>query len=209
MPTWLQLSGQLAGQLKQLHEHLAAVVEQNPLEIISLYEKVMGRNNLITAMTELLHVQDAKPGLVHKKLAKINEFDTIVTTNFEHLLERSYEAERVNVIVGDENITKYSPRTHTNIIKIHGDFSNYSKLVMTSKDYEAFHKNYPVLATNVAAWFSTKIPLFIGYSLNDPHFIQIKKFLKNALGDFLNDWFVIRFDETKEEIEKARTDDII
>ena len=107
MPTWLQLSEQLAGQLKQLHEHLAAVVEQNPLEIISLYEKVMGRNNLITAMTELLHVQDAKPGLVHKKLAKINEFDTIVTTNFEHLLERSYEAERVNVIVGDENITKY------------------------------------------------------------------------------------------------------
>ena len=208
MPTWSQLAEQLAEHLKQLHEHLSTV-EKKPLEIISLYERILGRNILITAMAELLHVQDAKPGPVHKKLAKINEFDTIVTTNFEHLLEQSYKPEKVNVIVGDENIVRYSPHTHTNIIKIHGDFSNYQKLVITRKDYDAFHKNYPVLTTNVSAWFSTKIPLFIGYSLNDPHFIQIRDFLKGALGNFLNRWFVVRFDATKDEIEKALGDNMV
>ena len=81
MPTWSQLAKQLDEQLKQLHEH-PSTVEKKPLEIISLYEEILGRNNLITAMTELLHVQYAKPGPVHKKLAKINGFNTI-DTNLE------------------------------------------------------------------------------------------------------------------------------
>jgi len=202
MPTWSQLAEQLSADLVEKKD--------DALEIASLYEKTFGRNNLIKKMTELLHVQDAKPGRVHKKLAKINEFDTIVTTNFEHLLEQPHYAENknVNVIVGDKNIIMYSPSTHTNIIKIHGDFSNYPEIVITKEDYDAFHKEHPVLATNVAAWFSTKTPLFIGYSLNDPHFIQIRNLLKETLGKFLNFWFVVKFDATPEETEEARKDGI-
>ena len=210
MPTWSQLASLLAKELKQLSAQPSIEIENNdPLEIISLYERLLGRNILITKMAELLHIQHAKPGPVHKQLSKINEFDTIVTTNFDHILERSYGIEEVNVIVGDKNISKYSPHTHTNIIKIHGDFSNYPTMVITKNDYKLFHNNHPVLATNVAAWFSTKIPLFIGYSLNDPHFIQIKDFLKEALGDFLNRWFIVQFDATQREITKAQNDDML
>ena len=209
MPTWPELAEQLAEDLKQSHRHPNTVIGKNPLEIISLYEKKLGRNTLITAMTELLHVQDAEPGPVHKKLSKINEFDTIITTNFENLLERSYKTGRVNVIAGDENIIKYSPHTHTNIIKIHGDFNNYQNMVITKRDYEAFRDDHPILATNVAAWFSTKIPLFIGYSLNDPHFIQIRNYLKKTLRGLMNRWFVVRFDATEDEIEKAPGDNMV
>ncbi len=202
MPTWSKLAEQLSADLTEKKE--------DPLEIASLYEETFGRNNLIKKMTELLHVQDAKPGRAHKKLAKINEFDTIVTTNFEHLLEQPHYAENknVNVIVGDKNISMYSPSTHTNIIKIHGDFSNYPEIVITKEDYDAFLKNHPVIATNMAAWFSTKTPLFIGYSLNDPHFIQIRNLLKEILGKFLNYWFVVKFDATQEDIDEARKDNI-
>ena len=209
MPTWPELAEQLAEDLKQSHRHPNTVIGKNPLEIISLYEKKLGRNTLITAMTELLHVQDAEPGPVHKKLSKINEFDTIITTNFENLLERSYKTGRVNVIAGDENIIKYSPHTHTNIIKIHGDFNNYQNMVITKRDYEAFRDDHPILATNVAAWFSTKIPLFIGYSLNDPHFIQIRNYLKKTLRGLMNRWFVVRFDATEDEIGKAPGDNMV
>ena len=42
-----------------------------------------------------------------------------------------------------------------------------------------------------------------------PHFIQIRDFLKGALGNFLNHWFVVRFDATKDEIEKASGDNMV
>jgi hypothetical protein len=121
-----------------------------------------------------------------------------VTTNFEFLLERAFNQENkhVNVIVGDNNISSYSPFTDTNLIKIHGDLREISELVITKEDYENFYETHPVLAINLAAWFTTRTPLFIGYSLNDPHFLEIRKLLKNMLKKFLNPWFVLKFDAT-------------
>jgi len=203
MPTWKDFAEKLAADFEETKEE--------PLEIASHYEKVLGRSNLIKKITEILHVNDAKPGKVHKKLARISEFDTIVTTNYEFLLEQSYYAEnkRVNVIVGDKNITIYSPFTDTNIIKIHGDLRDHPELVITQEDYDEFLEKHPVLATNLAAWFTTRTPIFIGYSLKDPHFLQIRVLLKQMLGKFLNNWFVIKHDAGEKEIEDARKEGII
>jgi hypothetical protein len=55
----------------------------------------------------------------------------------------------------------YSPFTHTNIIKIHGDLRDHPELVITQEDYDEFLDRHPVLATNLAAWFTTRTPLFI------------------------------------------------
>ncbi len=60
------------------------------MEVTSIYEKEFERTNLIKKLNELLHVHDATPGDVHKKLVENEYFDTIVTTNFEFLLERTF-----------------------------------------------------------------------------------------------------------------------
>lgn len=202
MPTWKEFAEKLSTDFEE--------EKNDPLEVATHYEKVFGRSNLIKKITEILHVQDAKPGKVHKKLAEINVFDTIVTTNYEFLLEQSYytEGKQVNVIVGDKNISIYSPCIDTNIIKIHGDLRDHPELVITQEDYDKFLDRHPVLATNLASWFTTRMPIFIGYSLKDPHFLQIRELLKRMLGKLLNNWFVIKHDATDEEIEEARKDGI-
>lgn len=196
MPTGPQLAQELA---KQIPGYSYSVDEVDLPAVATYYEKTLGHSNLVKAMAELLHVKDAKPSNVHKQLANIDVFDTIVTTNFESLLEQSYDSNKINVIVGDESISNYSPCKDINIIKIHGDFGHPQEMVITEEDYKEFHEKHPVLAGNMAAWFSTKIPLFIGYDLKDPHFVQIRDFLKQALGKFLNQWFVVKFDATKQE----------
>ena len=203
MPTWDELGKSLSKDLQEKSD--------NPLQIASIYEKEINKTILIKKMTELLHVGNSSPGPIHKKLTTIKEFDTIVTTNFDFLLEQAYfsEGKHVNVIVGDKNISKYSPSTESNIIKIHGDFSNYPEIVVTQEDYDNFNKEHSVLALNVASWFTTKIPLFIGYGLNDPHFLEIRKRLKKSLGKFLNPWFIVKFDATQDEIEDGRKEDLI
>ena len=203
MPTWNELGESLSKDLEEKSD--------NPLQIASIYEKEISKTLLIKKICELLHVGNSEPGSIHKQLTTIKEFDTIVTTNFEFLLERAYtsEGKHVNVIVGDKNISKYSPSTESNIIKIHGDFSNYSEIVVTQEDYDNFDKVHSVLSLNVSAWFTTKIPLFIGYGLNDPNFLAIRKRLKNTLGKFLNPWFIVKFDATKEEIEIGRKKDLL
>ena len=143
MPNWNELTENLSVQLD--------AKSTDALKIASEYSKEYGKSSLVKKLTELLHIDDAKPGDVHKKLARIRDFDTIITTNFEFLLEHAYQVEDkpVQVIAGDKNIVMYSPSTHTNIIKIHGDFRNPSEIVITKEDYDEFLEKYPVLATNL------------------------------------------------------------
>jgi hypothetical protein len=61
MPTWKEFAENLAVDFEEEKE--------TPLEITSHYEKVLGRSNLIKKITEILHVHNAKPGKVHRKLA--------------------------------------------------------------------------------------------------------------------------------------------
>lgn len=201
--SWSKLTDLLSRDIKE--------TSNDPLEIVSIYAKEFGKPNLVKKLSELLHVHDAIPGDVHTKLAQNEYFDTIITTNFDFLLERAFDQTKrsITLIRDDKNISLYSPCTGTNIIKIHGDFQKMSELVITKEDYEKFYETHPVLAINLAAWFTTRTPFFIGYSMNDPHFLEIRKFLKNILKQFLNPWFVLKFDATPEEIEKCKKDSII
>ena len=203
MPDWPELTQSLSLETEKKSD--------DPLEVASIYENEFERPNLIKKLNQLLHVSDATPSEVHKKLARIEFFDTIVTTNFDFLLERGFHQvdRHVNVIVGDKNIISYSPFTDANLIKIHGDLQEVEQLVITKEDYEKFHESHPVLAINLASWFTTKTPLFIGYSLNDPHFLEIRKLLRKMLKEFLSPWFLLKFDASKEEIEECRKDSII
>ena len=194
MPSWKELAVTLS---EEIHDK-----SDDPLKVASNYARQFGKNQLIRRLSELLHVDHAKPGKIHEKLTTMIAFDTIVTTNFEFLIEKAYSNKPIQTIVGDEHIGKYSPSTHTNIIKIHGDFTHHGDIVVTQEDYDGFLEKHPVLASTLAFWFSTKTPLFIGYSLSDPHFQQLRKILKKQLGDFMNKGYMVLFDADDKTIKE-------
>ena len=54
------------------------------------YEHEFGRPKLIERLSDLLLVDEARPGEAHKTFCSV-PFDLVCTTNFDFLLERQYE----------------------------------------------------------------------------------------------------------------------
>lgn len=102
----------------------------------------------------------------HKLLAKIPHFKTIITTNYDRLIEMSYG------VVGQAIITDhqlhYLDDFKVQILKIHGDTSEPNSIIISKNDYVKF---FSTEQKNIWSFVHTKIStqhqIFVGYDLND------------------------------------------
>jgi len=202
MPDWTGLANQLA-RLAKLNGSLT------PPAIAERYEQRFGRVQLIEAIRKALHGERAKPGAAHLAFAML-PFDTVYTTNFDLLLEESYSTcgRPFRSLVGELQMPFHAGQMASNIVKLHGDLRHEEHIVVTQKDYDGFLQRYPVIATHLSAMLITRTPLFIGYSLSDPDFLQIRNVVRARLGNFERMAYVVQFDASEEEIEKALADRI-
>jgi uncharacterized protein YutE (UPF0331/DUF86 family) len=202
MPDWNGLANQLARCAK-------VKGSLTPPAIAERYEQRFGRVQLIEAIRKALYVEKAKPGAAHLSFAML-PFDTVYTTNFDLLLEEAYSARGrpFRSLVGELQIPFHAGQMASNIVKLHGDLRHEEHIIVTQKDYDGFLQRYPVIATHLSAMLITRTPLFVGYSLSDPDFLQIRSVIRSRLGNFERMAYVVQFDATEEEIEKALTDRI-
>jgi hypothetical protein len=162
------------------------------IDAISAYEQTFGRRELVNRLHRELLVGVAQPGDAHAAFSHLR-FDRVVTTNIEFLLERGYESagERLEVLVDEDQLPIPAPSGTTVLVKLHGDLRHPKRLVVTEDDYDGFLSRYPVLATHLSSLLIERIPVFIGYSLDDPDFRQILATLRNRLGKMLPTAYVI------------------
>lgn len=161
------------------------------------------RNQLIRILQNAF---EFKPACMddHKLLAKIPHFKRIFTTNYDTLLERSYEQNEVQVVRNDADCA-YIDKPFT-IFKIHGDFTAPDSVVITSDDYKQFftaNKN-PIMWGLVKTEFATKNILFIGYSLEDDNILDIIRQVSDAQGSNQNEMFLIAPKISQEKQEELR-----
>lgn len=143
----------------------------------------------------------------HQALAKIPHFHNVFTTNYDTLLEDSFENTDCQVIRKDADCAYINNTKPVHVFKIHGDFVNQDFVVITSKDYEDFFNN----RTNPQMWdvvkhdFLTKHILFIGYSLEDDNILQLIRTISDCIGRNQNQMFLIApgLDKIKEGKLKA------
>lgn len=127
----------------------------------------------------------------HEMLARIPHFSKIFTTNYDTLLESSYQQNEINVVRTDKDCTYLEKPV--SIFKVHGDFTDPDSVIITSDDYEKFKGSWP----NQAMWdlvkteFLTKNILFIGYSLEDDNILQLIKFISESVNDNQKGMFLI------------------
>ena len=108
---------------------------------------------------------------MHQAFCQI-AFDTVVTTNIDFLLESGWAALRrpVDLLVGESRLTARRRTNATLLLKFHGDVNHPDELVVTENDYDSFSSRFPLLGTAPASLLMSKVPVFIGYSLNDVDF---------------------------------------
>lgn len=196
MPDWNKLG-------KEIADLIPNYPYSTPLDAISAYSHEYSRVKLIEKLTELLNISLAKPGSTHKAFSNL-PFDIVCTTNFDFLLEKSYDMGTTPVychsIIGQEQLSISTPKQGVSLLKLHGDLNHPDRLVVTEEDYDSFLNRYPILATYFGNLLITRTPLLIGYSLEDPDFRQIWQIIGDRLGKMRRNAYVITVGAKKHEI---------
>lgn len=161
-----------------------------------LCEEVKDESLMKVSEAFLLSVNDAKsklndlvcgifknlePNDFHRTLSKIPQIRTIVTTNYDELIEKAYKQEYLRVICNNEELHRYSPNA-VNLFKIHGDCKHLEGLVISESDYREFLDGHAhnILWNSVLNELATKHIVFVGYSLEDWNILNlIDKIRKN------------------------------
>lgn len=127
----------------------------------------------------------------HDQLAKVPHIKSIITTNFDCLLENTFGRNAV-LVINDVDIPKIK-ENKTTIIKAHGDFANENRIVITKNDYANFvqtNLSSPIWSVVIERML-TKSIIFIGYSIEDLNTIALIDKINDALGDNRKEIFFI------------------
>ncbi len=195
-----------------LKEILAKELNLNPSHftlpsLASKYQAQFDRVRLITLFRDNLdkRIDINKKGVckILKKICKL-PITTIITTNYDNLIESVFEAKQnvINVIKTDKQISTWREDC-VQLLKIHGDFSvDPDKIVITNEDYSAYINNYKSMIIKLQDLFNTKNIIFLGYSLNDVNFKSIHHIVVENLGGLKRKCYAFSRDRLPEkEIE--------
>ena len=91
----------------------------------------------------------------------------IITTNYDQLIESSKNifCEQYQVIVHDKDLLNADKGKY--IIKMHGDLSEPSSVVLKEQDYLDYSQKHVLIELFIKSLLTDHIVLFLGYSLND------------------------------------------
>jgi hypothetical protein len=185
MPRWNELGAELAAEIPGYQPSGA-------VDSISAYEAAYGRPRLVERIARALLAGRAAPGEAHRAFCEM-PFETVLTTNFDLLLEDQYTALRrvCHPILDESQLSILNPYDGPTLVKFHGDIHHPEQLVATEDDYDSFLVRKPMLATYITALLVTKVAVLIGYSLDDPDFRQLLAVVADRLGsNKLSPWVV-------------------
>lgn len=103
----------------------------------------------------------------------------IITTNYDTLLEQCFSG--FQVYVGQQDVLFASPQYVGEIYKIHGSVETPGSLVFTGVDYDVYRKRNPYLIAKMMTLFVEHPVVFFGYSLRDPHILELLSNLVSCL----------------------------
>ena len=196
MPDW-------SGLTQSFMIDIGATKPKNGPDIAMDYERQFGRVQLIEKIRDVLHSDTAEPGEAHLAFVQL-PFDTIYTTNFDLLIEDACVGihKPYRSLVGELQLPFHGGPLTTNIVKMHGDLRHEEHIVLNRDDYDSFLDKYPVISTHLSAMLITRTALFVGYSLTDPDFNQIREVVRSRLGRFQRMSYIIQFNQTSAQINK-------
>lgn len=195
MPDWKELGKTVASFIDD-YEY------SNPIDAFSIYEKEYSRAKLIELMSQELHINEVEPSDTYTALCNVF-YDTIFTTNFDFLLDDTLRLmKRPTSIIANEEKLSINIKDSTKLVKLHGDFNNPDKMVITEDNYDLFLSNNMLLSTYISNLFITKTMFLVGYSFDDYDIRNIWQIISNRLGNFKRIAYCVLVDASKTEIAR-------
>ena len=195
--------------IQQLNDKNSQFSADEYLKIPQYYFNKKKREKYFNKIKNILS-KNAKPNIIDYLICKLKP-KHIITTNYDDLLEQTYEMlqEPVDKISKNEDLSK----SHNNnfIIKMHGeiakDTSKKQKFVLKEEDYDNYSRNFKLIETYIKGLIATNTILFIGFSADDMNVRKIFQWVKDILGDKIRPAFLINTDKyEKKQIQRIKYD---
>lgn len=173
LPTWKKL-------MEPLAQELGISPDEDPRYIAEYYENQFGRPELQKKIVSKLE-KDVPLTEAHN-LLKTLPVKAIITTNYDHLLEKALsEKNFIKVVDGKE--APLAREDQLPLVKMHGDLDDPSKMVITTTDYNEYSEKHRALITYLLSFLISCNFLFVGFGLRDPNFDNIYFQMKSLFKD--------------------------
>ena len=200
MPLWSKVVAEIKKQLP------AEGDQEDFLKIAQYYYRKCRENEYTRFMRQLFQYgKNLSPNPIHHELMKF-QVSTIVTTNYDDLLEETFrQAYRVVDVIRRDKDLAYGC-AENKIIKMHGDFV-YDNFVLKEEDYLNYSRNFRLIQAYIKALIAGNTVLFIGYSFRDPDLKHIFSWLRDILGRDMPRSYMILTNSAYSELEAGYFDD--
>ena len=188
-PTWkehLKDQGRTAGLNSS---HVEDLLNAGKYEmIIEEIEEEIGK----PVFTQEIRDAFSKTGSLTNTMLLVSELfkETIITTNYDALIEQSYdigEENSVEIIDPFSNLKSYS-NDRVSVIKLHGDIQKPAQCILSKGQYdvaygiEELDMSLPIPKMLFHQYMENSL-LFLGCSLNNDRTVEVFKKIKEDLGD--------------------------
>ncbi|WPR71572.1 SIR2 family protein [Flavobacterium sp. NG2] len=114
--------------------------------------------------------EDVRETENHKIISRL-PISSIWTTNYDKLIEKSFEKEHmvVDLKVNINQLLNTKPKRDIVLYKMHGDVEFPNDAIITKEQYEHYHQTHEPFVNALSGELTTKTFLFIGFSFNDPN----------------------------------------
>lgn len=146
---------------------------ENEKDLVSLAQFHVNENQTRSKLNRKIleeFTEDAKETDNHRIIARL-PLSSIWTTNYDQLLERTFQKENkvVDVKYRNNQLLTTKPKRDVVIFKMHGDVNHPDEAILTKEQYEQYHSTHEPFINALAGELTTKTFLFIGFSFTDPN----------------------------------------
>lgn len=189
LPSWFGLIKELAEFLKDEgypYEAILNEAKSNLLTAAGLGVQQLSKQQFKTFIRKACRVGESEPHRIHEKIVNLGP-RSFITTNYDKLLEESlrfYKKDNsFQVVTNRQPIDCASIvqiRERDFIFKPHGDIDDTESIILTHEQYRKLYgeRNHTLKALETI--LLTRPIVFIGFSLNDPDFLNIKDNIENT-----------------------------
>lgn len=188
-PDWAEISRRLVAPLapadpakqQKLLEQTGAV--SGFLRLAQMYQARFGRAHLDRFIEENVQNDAMTPGHLHRLLLQI-PWTNVFTTNWDTLLETAAKSERLrryDIVTKTEDLPK---TTGSRIFKLHGTVYTTKDLIFTEEDFRTYPTKYAPFVNTVQQAMMETVFVLIGFSGEDPNFLQWTGWVRDRLGDY-------------------------
>ena len=151
---------------------------------------ISSKNSLLKQIREIFDMKHYKSVDIYDNIFELDYFKTIMTMNYDIVLEKLYP-NYINTITPGRN--NFSEEEKINFYKIMGDICNPEDLFITSQDVRKLKvlNFYDGFFEQICTELKSRPTLFLGVELKDPDFIDMLDFIMKKAGKIEQPMYIV------------------